>query len=123
MLYEVLVAKIHNAIITGKQLYYGGSITIDEELLERSGLFAYQKVTVVNLNNGLRFDTFVIKGKHGSGEIVLNGPAARLGEVGDKIHILAYALAGENELSSGRTKVISLDEKNRIIGEETAKWV
>ncbi|MCX7703778.1 MAG: aspartate 1-decarboxylase [Planctomycetota bacterium] len=123
MLYEVLVAKIHNAVVTERQLYYGGSITVDEEILERAGLFSYQRVTVVNLNNGARFDTFLIRGRRKSGEVVLNGPAARLGEVGDRIHILAYALADENELSSGRTKVVSLDEKNRIVGEETAKWV
>jgi len=123
MLYEMLVAKIHNAVVTDCQLNYGGSITIDEELMERAGLFVSQRVSVLNLNNGARFETFVIKGKRGSGEVVLNGPAARLGQVGDRIHILAYALADESELSSGRSRILYLDEKNRVVKEETVRWV
>lgn len=123
MLYEVLIAKVHNAVVTGCQLNYGGSITIDERLMEQVGLFVSQRVSVLNLNNGARFETFVIKGRRGSGEVILNGPAARLGQVGDRLHILAYALVDESELSSGRTHIIYLDEKNRLIREETLKWV
>ena len=123
MLYEMLVVKIHNAVVTDCQLNYGGSITIDEELMERAGLFVSQRVSVLNLNNGARFETFVIKGKRGSGEVVLNGPAARLGQVGDRVHILAYALVDESELSSGRSRILYLDEKNRVVKEETVRWV
>ena len=121
MMYEMLTAKIHNARITACKLYYGGSITIDRTLMERAGLLPNQKVTVVNLNNGARLDTFVIPGEADSGTIELNGPAARLGEVDDTVHILAYALVDDDELPEFRTKFIHLDRDNRISREETKK--
>ena len=115
MMYEMLAAKIHNAKITGCRLYYGGSITIDAKIMEEAGLLPNQRVVVVNLNNGARFDTFVISGEEGSGVIELNGPAARLGEVGDSIHILAYVLVDQKEILSFKTRFVYLDDKNAVV--------
>ena len=107
-------SKIHGARITFADLHYEGSITIDEELMLAAGLLPYERVQVVNINNGQRFETYVIKGKAGSGDIQLNGPAARLGEIGDTVHILAYALIDEGESTFFEPKIIHVDEKNRV---------
>lgn len=92
MLITVLKSKISYATITQKELYYVGSITIDEAIMEEAQLIANEQVHVVNLNNGERFETYVIPGKRGSKIIGLNGPAARRGEIGDQLFILSYAL-------------------------------
>jgi len=118
-MYEMLAAKIHNAKITGRSLHYGGSITIDAKIMKEAGLLPNQRVVVVNLNNGARFDTFVIRGEEGSGVIELNGPAARLGEVGDLIHILAYVILDQKELASFKTRFVYLDDKNAVVRVET----
>jgi len=114
MMYEVLSAKIHNAHITARHLYYGGSITIDSAILKEAGILPNQRVVVVNLNNGARFDTFVIPAPEGSGAIELNGPATRLGEVGDTVHILAYVMLTPQELETFKARFVYLDEENRI---------
>ena len=107
-------SKIANATITQAELFYEGSITIDQNLMDKVDLLAGERVEVLNVNNGNRFDTYVIVGKAGSGEICLNGPAARLGIVGDRIIILSYALMEPDEAKKAKTKIIYLDEKNKI---------
>ncbi|WP_341836325.1 aspartate 1-decarboxylase [Chitinophaga pollutisoli] len=91
MLIEVLKSKIHRAVITEANLNYVGSITIDEDLMDAANLIANEKVQVVNVNNGERLETYIIKGKRGSGVICMNGPAARLVAVGDIVIIISYA--------------------------------
>jgi aspartate 1-decarboxylase len=91
MFIEVIKSKIHLVKVTDAHLHYVGSITIDEDLMDAANLIANEKVQIVNINNGERFDTYVIKGERGSGEICLNGPAARKVIVGDVIIIISYA--------------------------------
>ncbi|MDR1226852.1 MAG: aspartate 1-decarboxylase [Prevotellaceae bacterium] len=91
MTIEVLKSKIHQVTVTEANLYYVGSITIDEDLMDAANLIANEKVTVVNINNGERLDTYVIKGKRGSGVICMNGPAARKCQTGDVVVIMSYA--------------------------------
>ena len=97
MLITVLKSKIAYATITQKDLFYVGSITIDEAIMKRANIRENEKVQIVNLNNGERLETYVIKGKSGSGVFGLNGPAARKAEVGDKIFIISYASIDANE--------------------------
>lgn len=92
MLIHILKSKIAYAKITGKELYYVGSITIDEDIMDKANVRENEKVQVVNLNNGERLETYVIKGPRGSGIFSLNGPAARKAEVGDEVFIISYAL-------------------------------
>ena len=112
---EMLYSKIHRATVTDANLNYVGSITIDEELMEKANLLVGQKVDIVNINNGERFSTYVIKGKRGSREICLNGAAARKVHVGDKIIIIAYASMDLEEAKSFKPKVIIVDDKNEIV--------
>ena len=88
---EILKSKIHRAVITEANLNYVGSLTLDEDLLDASNMIENEKITVVNINNGHRLETYIIKGKRGSGVCCLNGPAARQGAVGDIVIILSYA--------------------------------
>lgn len=112
----MLRAKIHKATVTDANLEYEGSLTIDEELLNEAGILPYEQVMVSNLNNGERFETYVIPGKRRSGIVCLNGPTARKGVIGDKIIIFCYEAFTDEELSRGFIpKIIKLDEKNRII--------
>lgn len=115
MLLEILKSKIHRARVTEANLQYAGSITIDEKLMAASNLLVGEKVQVVNLNNGERFETYVIKGKKNSGTICLNGPAARLGQVGDLVIILAYAQMSPEEAKKFHPKVVKVNEKNRLL--------
>jgi aspartate 1-decarboxylase len=113
---EVLKSKIHQVTITEANLYYVGSITIDEDLMEAANLVAYEKVTVVNINNGERLDTYVIKGKRGSGVLCLNGPAARKCHAGDVVVIMAYALVDFEEAKTFHPRIIFPDkETNRLV--------
>ncbi|UCE19937.1 MAG: aspartate 1-decarboxylase [Gemmatimonadota bacterium] len=107
-------SKIHGATITQTNLNYEGSISIDETLLKASDILPYERVQVVNLNNGQRFETYVIRGEPDSCEISLNGPAARLGQVGDTVHILSYILMEADEASFHEPKIIRVDHENRI---------
>ena len=111
---EIMKSKIGHATITGSELFYEGSITIDEELMEAVDILENEKVEVLNINNGNRFTTYVIKGEAGSGKICLNGPAARQGLVGDQIMILSYALVEKIKAESFKPKVIHLDNDNKI---------
>ena len=114
MLITFCKSKIAHAVVTQAELYYEGSITIDESLLKAVDVIPGEKVEVLNVNNGNRLETYVIAGKAGSGQICLNGPAARMGCVGDKIIILSYALLDKTESKKAKTKIIYLDDKNRI---------
>lgn len=111
---EMLQGKIHRATVTQAELNYVGSITIDEALLEASGMREYQKVQVVDIDNGSRLETYTIAGERNSGVICLNGAAARLVSVKDKVIIMAYALYDEKELSDYSPKVVFVDENNGI---------
>jgi aspartate 1-decarboxylase len=99
MIIEILKSKIHRATVTQAELSYVGSITIDEDLMDAANIIAYEKVQIVNNNNGERFETYVIKGERGSGIICLNGAAARLVQVGDIIIIMSYA---QMDMEAGR---------------------
>jgi aspartate 1-decarboxylase len=114
MLREMLRSKIHNAIITGKELYYEGSIGIDKEILSKSSILVNEKVQVLNINNGERFDTYVIGEDPNSGSIILYGPAARKAEIGDKICIICYGLEEDSRARLLQPKVVLLDERNKI---------
>jgi len=111
---QALKSKIHRATVVQAELNYIGSITIDEELLEQSGIMEYEKVQIVDIDNGSRFETYVICGERGSGMICLNGAAARMVSVGDKIIIMAYALMTPEELKENPPKVVFVDEKNKV---------
>jgi aspartate 1-decarboxylase len=111
---EVLKSKIHRATVTESNLNYIGSITIDQDLLDATGLIENERVSVYNLNNGQRFDTYIINGKRGSGEICMNGAAARLIHVGDKIIIVSYCLMTPEEAKKHHPHVILVDDNNRI---------
>ena len=114
MTFEMLYSKIHRATVTDANLNYVGSITIDEALLEASGLRVGQKVEILNINNGERFSTYIIMGERDKGEICLNGAAARKVQVGDKVIIVAYATYGEAELEGYKPKVVMVDDDNRL---------
>jgi aspartate 1-decarboxylase len=110
----MLKSKIYYATITDAQLYYKGSITIDEAIMGEADLVENEKVEVLNLNTGARIETYVIKGKRSSGTICLNGPAARTGFVGDKVVILSYGLYSEEEVEGLKPKFIELGDGNKI---------
>ncbi|KIM04267.1 MAG: aspartate decarboxylase [Sulfurovum sp. AS07-7] len=111
----MLQGKIHRATVSDANLNYVGSITIDTELIEASGMRVGQKVDIVDVNNGERFSTYVISGKRGSRDICLNGAAARKVHVGDKIIIIAYASMSFEEADSYKPKVVIVDEDNNIV--------
>ncbi|MGI6322103.1 MAG: aspartate 1-decarboxylase [Bacteroidales bacterium] len=116
MLIEVLKSKIHRVTVTAANLNYIGSITIDEDLLDAAGMIENQKVQVLNLNNGERFETYIIRGERGSGDICLNGAAARLALPGDILLIMAYALMDPEEARSYKPVVIFPDTKtNKLL--------
>jgi aspartate 1-decarboxylase len=108
-------SKIHRATITDADLYYEGSLTVDSDLLKRANMHQYEKVHVVNINNGHRLITYLIKGQQGSGTICLNGAAARLGHKGDKIIIITYADYEVNEAENHEPVVVLVDEKNKPV--------
>ena len=128
---SMLKSKIHRAVITQAELNYVGSITIDEELMEASGLYEYEhvhivnvnsgsrilllSVHIVNVNSGSRIETYVIAGQRGSGVICLNGAAARAGQKGDPVIIMSYAAMTPDEIKTHRPKVVFVDDKNEII--------
>lgn len=114
MMRTVLKSKIHRARVTEADLYYEGSITIDSYLMRQADILEGEKVEVLNLNNGLRLETYAIPGKAQSGVICLNGPAARGVCVGDEVIVLSYALVDEKEAGAIKPKIVRVDEKNRI---------
>jgi aspartate 1-decarboxylase len=113
---EVCKSKIHKATITDANLQYVGSITIDEDLMDAANLIEYEKVQVVNINNGERLETYVIKGERGSGTICLNGPAARKAVVGDVVIIISYASMDFEEAKSFKPCLVFPDTRtNRLL--------
>jgi aspartate 1-decarboxylase len=114
MLRLMLRSKIHRATVTDANLEYEGSLTVDPVLLEKASILPYEQVSVSNLNNGERFETYVIPGKPGSGEMVLNGPTARKGVKGDKVIVFCYEYFNEDELKTYKPKIVLVDENNRV---------
>lgn len=111
----MLKSKIHNAQVTDTELSYEGSLTLDRDLMEAADILEHERIQVVNLNNGARFETYTIAGERGTGQVCLNGPAARLGYRGDRIHILTYATVSGEELPEYHPVVVVLDENNAIV--------
>lgn len=114
MYINVLKSKIHRATVVQAELNYVGSITIDETLMEAAGILEYEKVQIVDIDNGNRFETYVIAGEKDSGMICLNGAAARMVQTGDKVIIMCYAQMTPEERKENKPKVVFVDEKNRI---------
>lgn len=111
---EVLKSKVHRVKLTQAELHYVGSITIDEDIMDAADIIANEKVQIVNINNGERLETYVIKGVRGSGEICLNGPAARKAQVGDIIIIISYCSMEKEEAKQHNPILVFPDEHNRI---------
>lgn len=111
---EMFKSKIHRATVTQAELYYEGSITIDKDLLDASDILPYEKVQIVNINNGNRFETYTLEGPSGSGVICLNGPAARLATVGDEIIIITYTQLNNEEAKVHIPKIVLVDKQNKI---------
>lgn len=114
MLRNLCKSKIHRATITGVHLHYEGSIAIDSKLLAAADIMPNEMVQVVNVNNGARFETYVIPAKPGSGVITLNGAAARLGMPGDKVIILSICLLDTESVRRYKPKVVCVDDRNRM---------
>jgi len=114
-LITVLKSKLHSGTVTGTDTRYEGSIVVDEALMEEVGFYEFEKVLVANVHTGDRFETYVIKGVRGSGEIQLNGATARLGQVGDHVIIFAFMSIPEDDIKNFAPKIVLLDEKNRVV--------
>ena len=117
----MLKSKLHRAVVTEADVNYVGSITIDKDLMEKSGIYEYEKVSVVDVENGQRFDTYVIAGERGSRIICVNGAAARLVAVGDHVIIMAYKLIEEKDANSHKPTVVFLDNDNNPCEEKECK--
>jgi len=114
MMFHMMRSKIHRATVTGAELHYVGSITVDRDLLAAAGILPNERVQVVNVNNGERLETYVIEGPSGSGTVCLNGAAARLAQKGDLVIVIAYALCSEEEARAMVPKVVLVDGKNAV---------
>ena len=114
MILNMLKGKIHRATVVQAELDYVGSITVDQDLLDAAGILEYEKVQIVDVNNGSRFETYTISGERGSGMICLNGAAARCVSTGDKVIIMCYAQMDQNEARSFKPHVVFVDENNRV---------
>jgi len=112
----MLRAKIHRATVTECDLHYEGSCGIDEDLMDAADIREFEKIELYNVNNGERFSTYAIRGKRGTGEISLNGAAARLAHLGDLLIICTYAPMSDAEVAAYIPKIVFVDEKNRITG-------
>ena len=111
---NMLKSKIHRATVVQSELDYVGSITVDEDLMDASGIYEYEKVQIADVNNGKRFETYVIAGERGSGMICLNGAAAHMVSLGDKIIIMSYAQMEPSEIKDNKPKVVFVDDENKI---------
>jgi aspartate 1-decarboxylase len=118
MLISVLKCKIHRATVTDAQLHYHGSITIDRELMDHASLKPFEKVMVVCLDSGERLETYVIEGEYKSGDVILNGAAARKILKGDKVIIMAFAAMDDKEYEDFKPLIVTVDEHNKIIRKE-----
>ncbi len=111
----MLKSKIHRARLTDTNLAYEGSLTLDPELMAAAGIYPYERIQLVNVNNGSRLETYVIEGAApGSGEVALNGAAARCGEVGDVVILITYAQLESHELEGYQPRIVHVDEANRV---------
>jgi len=115
MIRTMLKSKIHRATITGSDLHYVGSVTVDRELLEAADIREHELVHVLDIDNGNRFETYTIAGARGSGEVTINGAAARLAHEGDKVIVVSYAEYDEAELGAYEPRVVHVDGRNRIV--------
>ena len=115
---KMMKSKIHRATVTGTDLNYRGSITIDQDLMDVADLMEYEQVHVLDISNGQRFETYVIAGARGSREISVNGAAARLAQPGDRVIVVAYADYSEDELADYRPAVIQVDDRNEPVADE-----
>lgn len=114
MFRTMLKSKLHGAVVTQTELHYGGSITIDADLMDAADLLDGERVQIVNLNNGSRMETYVIEGERGGGVICLNGPAARLATVGDTVHVLSYCLVEDAQARALTARVVLLGPGNKV---------
>ena len=112
---HMLKSKIHRATVTGCDLHYAGSITIDTNLMEQADLLPGELVHVLDVDNGARFETYVIEGGRASGDICLNGAAARLVQMGDRVIVVSYGVYSEEELEEHVPRVVHVDERNAIV--------
>ena len=115
MLRELCKSKIHGATVTEANLYYEGSLTLDLDIIEAADLAAYERIQVLNVNNGARLETYVIPGERGGGAVHLNGAAARLGAVGDKLILISYAHYEESQVEGHEPRVVYVDDRNRVV--------
>lgn len=109
-------SKIHRAVLTGADLHYEGSLTLDRDLMDAADILPYERVQVVNVNTGSRLETYVIEGERGTGTIQLNGAAARLGAAGDHVIVMSYASYDEDELADFAPKIVFVDAENHVTG-------
>lgn len=116
MMREMLQGKLHRATVTGCELEYPGSLTVDLDLIEMAGLLVHQKIQVLNINNGYRLETYLIPGERGKREIVVNGAAARHAYRGDRIIVCGFAFYTDAELVGLHPKVVALNERNEVVG-------
>jgi aspartate 1-decarboxylase len=114
MIIEILKSKIHQVTVTQADLYYVGSITIDEDLLDAANMIENEKVQVVNINNGERFETYIIKGERGSGVVCLNGACARLAVVGDTVLVISYCSMEMEEAKKHKPIIVFPDKNNKL---------
>jgi len=112
---ELCKSKVHGATVTEANLHYEGSLTLDTDLIDAADLVPYEKIQVVNINNGSRLETYVLPGEPGSGAVHLNGAAARLGQVGDRVILISYAQYDASEIEGHEPRVVFVDEQNRIM--------
>jgi len=115
MMIEIVRSKLHRIKVTGAELNYIGSITIDEDLIDAAKMIVGEKVQIVNIQNGERFETYIIEGKRGSGEITLNGPAARKVQVGDQIIVIAYGLVNIEEAKNFKPTIVFPNEETNLL--------
>ena len=117
---RMMKSKIHRATVTDANLHYVGSVTVDRDLMDAADLCEYEQVAVVDIDNGQRLETYVIEGVRGSGDVCLNGAAARLVQPGDKVILISYADYADDELEGYEPTVVHVDTANGIVDEETA---
>ena len=118
---RMMKSKIHRATVTDADLHYVGSVTIDEDLMEAADLLEFEQVAIVDIDNGARLETYVIRGPRGSGTLCLNGAAARLVSPGDRVIVIAYADVDAAELASFAPSIVHVDAANRIVSEDLAR--
>jgi len=118
---RMMKSKIHRATVTDADLHYVGSITVDRDLMDAADLVEYEQVAVVDIDNGARLETYVIEGRRGSGDLCLNGAAARLVAPGDRVIVISYADYSDEEMEAYEPRIVHVDTANGIVDEETAR--